>query len=267
MEDWEEVEQVYLDIMLSDASHRRFEGFADIIDVSIFLLSPNYGIIDMSIPISNASALVSRDFSLVSHSIDWSYSTVSLHETGAYNETRINLQVDTSNPYKATFQMPTDIQIGRTLHFMGNLRPLNISKSLVQLWFYMRLNQSQFNITESFFPPPELQLSHAPFCQPQGILQISDLGVTIERLSSETSSMYFLRVSDMYIEMQHFEQNISLVLGGFFFTCLISLSAILLQIGKRMHALETLQLNTLFMFSSIKSDVSQKLMHTLKRQS
>jgi len=232
MEDWSELDHISLGITLSDESHERFEGFAGILDVSIFLLSPNYGIIDMSIPISNASALVSRDFSIVPRSIDLSYSTVSLYETGLYNETRINLQVDTSNPYKATFQMPTDIQIGRTLHFMGNLRPLNISKSLVTLGFYMRLNQSQFNITESFFPPPELQLSHAPFYQPQGVVQISDLGSTIERSSSETSSMYFLRISDVYIEKQQFEQSVSLILAGLFFTSFASLSAIFLQVGK-----------------------------------
>jgi len=233
VEDWLEVEDVFLDIKLTDISERDFEGFAHSIDVSIFLLSPNYGIVDMNLPISNISALASRNFSFESYSIDWRYSSVSLIGTGLYNETRINLQVDPSDHHKRSFQIPEDIQIGHTLHFMGNLGPFNISKSLVQLWFRMQLNQSKFNITESLFPPPELQFSHAPFCQPQGILQISNLGVSIRRLASDTSSMYLLRMSDMYIEMQHFEQNVSLVLGGLFLTSSISLSVIFWGVAKR----------------------------------
>ena len=233
MEDWSELDHISLGITLSDESHKRFEGFADTLDVSIYLVSPNYGIIYMSIPITNASALVSRDFALVSHNVDWSYSSVYISRgTDLHNTTDIHLQVDASNPSKATFRMPTDIQTGRTFHFWANLRPLNVSNSLVQLSFFMRLNESQFNITESFFPPPELQLSFAPFYQPQGVVQISDLSITIERSSSETSSMYFLRISDMYIEMQHFEQNVSLILAGVFFTSFVSFSAIFLQVGK-----------------------------------
>ena len=229
MEKWEEVEQVSLGIMLSDESRKRFEGFADTVDVSIHLLSPNYGIITISIPISNATTLAGRDFALESRNIDWSYSTVSLKAF----EATLSLQVNASDPDKATFQLPTDIQTGYSFYLWAQLRPLNVSKNMVHLSFFMRLNASQFNITESLFTPPEFQLSHAPFYQPRGTVHMSELGATVERLSSETYSMYLLRRSDMYIEKVHFEQNISLILSVFLFTSFVSLLAVFLELDKR----------------------------------
>ena len=228
------LEPVSLHIVFSDESRENFEGFAETMDVSVHLFSPSYGSITMNIPISNATALSGRDFALVSNSVDWSFSYILLreYEGDRSDQTTIYPEVNASNPSKAIFQMPSDIQTAQSFNLWANLKPLNVSKSPFVFWFSIRLNESAFNITESFFPPPELQLSHAPFYDPHGEIQISDLGIIVKRSGSETFSSYLLRWSDLYIEMQHFEKNIYLVIATFLFTSSVILLRVFLEVRK-----------------------------------
>lgn len=222
---------VDFDLGLSDRSHERFEGFAYAMDVTIRLLSLDYGMVDVSIPIVDAARLKGRNFTIESYSIDLHYTSVSLWESGRYLSPSSGLDINASNPHQASFQIAQDIQTNGFLRISGGLRPLNISSNVV---FYasIMVNEVEFNMTETLAMPPELQLSHMPMYFPPATVQISELGVTGRRVGSRTTSIYIMRISDAYIEMHHFQQNIRLVLGALFLSSGISSVSVFLDVRR-----------------------------------